>query len=219
MTSGITSSAILSPISPIERKKFQRNLLSWILIGVDLSPEGVILLRRSEMMRFIQSLNPNEAARVLKGLLDEDPLLTKKTYDMAVKVAGNVDAETVRGQVFSALDRLGMDDLNGRAGRTQYGYVEPDEAAWELFEEALNPFIDEMRKNQRRALPATAKAYCIGTIEGLLYYRDNSRSDLRDWLEDAPGEYIDTVVEEWKKGSPNDDEIAEVLDVAKGGRL
>ena len=92
------------------------------------------------MIRFIQSLNADEAARVLKSLLDEDPLLTKKIYDIAVKVAGNVDAESIRIRVFSALDRLDMDDLNSRAGRTRYGYVEPDEAAWELFEEALNPF-------------------------------------------------------------------------------
>ena len=137
---------------------------------------------------------------------------------MSLKVAGNVDGETVRDQAFSALDSLGMDDMNGRAGRTRYGYTEPDEAAWELFEEALAPFIEEMKKNQHRALPATAKAYCIGMIKGLLLFREKSISDLRDWLEDAPGEYIDNVVEEWKKGNPDDGDTMEIMDIAKGGR-
>jgi len=171
------------------------------------------------MMRLIQSLNVDEAARVLKGLLDEDPSLTKKTYDIAVRVASKIDSETVKNQVFSALDRLDMDDLNGRAGRTRYGYVEPGEAAWELFEEALDPFIEEMKNNQRRALPAVAKAYCIGIIKGLLSYRESSSSDISDWLDDAPGEYIDTVIEEWKKGNPNDDDIAEVMNTAEGDQL
>ena len=171
------------------------------------------------MMRFIQSLNKNEAAQVLKGLLDMDPLLTKKTYDIARRIAGNVDSETVKNQVFSALDRLDIDDLNGRAGRTRYGYVEPSEAAWELFEEALDPFIDEMKKNLHRTLPVSAKAYCIGMIEGLLLYRESSYSDLRDWLDDAPGEYIETVIEEWKKSNPSDDDVVEIMNTAKGGKL
>lgn len=32
------------------------------------------------------------------------------------------------------------------AGRQGWGYVEPTEAAWELLEGALNPFLDEMRR-------------------------------------------------------------------------
>ena len=181
--------------------------------------KGMIELRRSEMIRFIQGLNAGEASRVLKYLLGEDPLLAKKIYDAAMKVAGNVDVDTVKDKVFCKLDMLDMDDLNGRAGRTRYGYVEPDEAAWELFEEALTPFIDEMKKSQHRALSTAAKAYCIGIIKGLLLYEEISRSDLKDWLTDAPGDYIDAIIEEWKKGNPDNDDIAEVMDFSKGGRV
>jgi hypothetical protein len=84
-------------------------------------------------------------------------------------------------------------------------------------EEALQPFIDEMKKNQQRALPAVAKAYCIGIIKGLWAYEEESCSDFKDWVTDAPGEYVDTVVEEWKKGNPNDKDIAEVMSIVKGG--
>ena len=164
-------------------------------------------MKRSEMTRFIQSLNADEASKVLRDLLGDNPDLTKKAYEFAMKVTGDIDADDVMDEVFCELDRLDMDDLNGRAGRTRYGYVEPCDAAWELFEEALDPYIDEMRKNQQRALPATAKTYCIGIIKGLQKYEEESCSDIKDWMTDAPGEYIDTVIEEWKKGSPNDDDI------------
>ena len=169
------------------------------------------------MKRLVQSLNTDEASHTLKLLLDENPDLMKRIYDCAAKVTANVDAEGVADDVFSSLDILDYDDLNGRAGRTRHGYVAPDQAAWDLFEEALTPFINEMAKNHERMLPAVAKIYCIGIIKGLQRYEESSFSDLSDWLQDAPGEYIDTVVDEWKKGNPSDEDVAEVINIVRGG--
>ena len=171
------------------------------------------------MKKFIQSLSADEASRVLKCMLDNDPALMKKAYEAAVGVAGDVDADIIMGRVFSRLDMLDLDDLNGRAGRTRYGYVEPADAAWELFEEALDPFIDEIKKNQQRGLAAAAKAHCIGIVRGLWRYEEESSSDFAGWVEDTPGEYIDTVVEEWKKGNPSSEDIDEVMSIARGVRL
>jgi hypothetical protein len=39
-----------------------------------------------------------------------------------------------------------------------------------------------------------------------------------NWVEDAPGDFVDTVVEEWKKGNPNNCDIAEVMSIVKGDR-
>jgi hypothetical protein len=88
-----------------------------------------------------------------------------------------------------------------------------------MFEEALDPFIDEMKNNQKRALPAVAKAHCIGIVKGLQMYEEESSSDFSDWVEDAPGEYIDSVIEEWKKGKPSEEDIAEVMSIGRGERL
>ena len=175
-------------------------------------------MNRPGMKKFIQSLSADEAALVLKDMLDSDPSLMKKAYESAIKVACDVNADVVMNRVYNRLNRLDLDDLNGRAGRTRYGYVEPTDAAWELFEEALDPFIDEMKKNQKRALPAAAKAYCIGIIRGLWMYEEDSTSDFAGWVEDAPGEYVDTVIDEWKKGNPPSEDIAEVMSIAKGDR-
>ena len=173
-------------------------------------------MNRSEMNKFIRSLSADEGSQALKLLLDENPDLMKKVYDCAVMAAASVDAESIADDVFRSLNNLDYDDLNGRAGRTRHGYVSPDQAAWDLFEEALAPFIDEMAKNFKRALPAVAKSYCIGIIKGLLLYDSGSSSDLSDWLQDAPGEYIETVLDEWKKGNPGSEDVAEVMGVARG---
>ena len=176
-------------------------------------------MTRADMIKFVHSLSADETSQTLRILIDENPDFLKKTYDCAVKAVTTVDAEDIANDVFSSLDILDYDDLNGRAGRTQYGYVEPDQAAWDLFEEALTPFIDELAKNSKRKLPATAKSYCIGIIKGLQRYEKNSSSDLSDWLQDAPGEYIGTVVNEWKKGNPSNEDMAEVVRIVKVGRL
>jgi hypothetical protein len=75
-----------------------------------------------------------------------------------------------------------------------------------------------MKKNQKRTLPAVAKTYCIGIIMGLWRYEEGSSSDFSGWVEDAPGEYVDNVIEEWKKGNPSDDDIAEIMCFVKDGR-
>ena len=165
----------------------------------------------------MQGLSSDEASRVLRAMLDGDPDLLKKAYGIAQKVAGDVDADRIMNDVFCALDSLELDALSGRSGRTKYGYVEPTDAAWEIFEETLDPFIDEMRKNQQRALPSAAKTYCIGIVKGLLRYEEGSRSDFSEWVMDAPGEYIYTVVGEWKKGNPSSEDISEVMGIVEGG--
>jgi hypothetical protein len=175
----------------------------------------MILLNRSDMRKFVQGLSDGEASLVLKHLLDDTPDLMRTVYDIAVKVAGDVNADDITCDVFHELDMLDVDNLSGRSGRTRYGYVDPGDAAWEIFEEALQPFVDEMKKNQQRSLPVAAKAYCVGIIKGLVKYEEESSSEFKDWVTDAPGEYIDTVIDEWKKGNPNGDDVAEVTSFVK----
>ena len=170
-------------------------------------------MNSSEMKKFIESLNEHETSQVLKALLDSNPNLTKKIYDIAIKVVGDVDADEIMDEVYYALDGLDVDVLYSRSGKTRYGYVEPCDAAWEMFEEAITPFIDEMKKNQQRSLPEMAKTYCIGIIKGLWEFEKESNSDFKDWATDASGQFVDNVFEAWKKGKPSDEDIADVMSI------
>ena len=110
-------------------------------------------MNRSKMENFLQSLNADEASQVLKTLLENDPELIKKAYDIAMKAVGKLDADTIMDEVYYELNALDVDDLYSHSGKTRYGYVDPYDRAWEMFEDALSPFIDEMKKNQQRAYP------------------------------------------------------------------
>ena len=170
-----------------------------------------IRLNRAEMKKFIQGLNTDQASQTLKALLDDTPDFTKKIYDVAMKVIGGVDSDDIKEDVYFELDMLDVEDMSNRSGRTRYGYVEPYDAAYEMFEEALYPFIEEMKKNQQRELPILAKAHCIGIIKGLQQYENESTSDFKDWVVDAPLGYVHNVIDEWKKGKPSKEDIADIM--------
>lgn len=176
-------------------------------------------MKDSKMKDFIQGLNADEAAQVLRTLLNDNPDLEKKAYEIAMEVVGNTDAQQIADKVFWELNGLDVDDLYGHSGRTSDGYVDPYEKAGEMFEEALEPFIKEMKKNQQRGLPAIAKAYCIGIVKGLWRFDEKSSSDFTDWVIDMPGECADDVIKEWKKGNPGDDDIAEVMNIVKDAQV
>jgi len=173
-------------------------------------------MKHADMIKFIQSLSADEASQVFRDMLGNDPLLLKQAYETALMIVKDVDVDDIMNDVFCSLEGLDVDDLSGRSGRTRHGYTDPSDASWQMFEEELEPFINEMKKSQERGFPGVAKIYCIGIVKGLLLYDKKSCSDFYDWVQDAPGEYIDTVIDEWKKGKPADEDIAEVMNIARG---
>jgi len=174
------------------------------------------LSEKTDKMEIIQSLNPDDAFRVLLALLHESPDLEEKVYQIASQILCDVDSDEIADDVYNALDSLDIDDLYQRSGKTRYGYSEPSEEAWEMQEEALEPFIDEMIKYRERGMPVIAKRYCVGIIKGLQIFKKESASEILDWAEDAPGDNIEKVYDEWKKGRPSEEDLTDVLEIING---
>ena len=172
--------------------------------------------KKTDKMEIIRSLNPDDAFRVLLILLQESPDLEEKVYQIATNILCDVDSEEIMDDVYNALDSLDIDDLYQRSGKTRYGYTEPSEEAWVMQEEALEPFIDEMIKYRERDMPVIAKIYCVGIIKGLQNFKKDSSSEILDWAEDAPGDYIERVYDEWKKGRPSEEDLADVSGIING---
>jgi hypothetical protein len=55
-----------------------------------------------------------------------------------------------------------------------------------------------------------SKNYCIGIIKGILKYNLESKSEFKNWAVDAPEEYINIIMDRWKKNNPNLIDICEV---------
>lgn len=158
----------------------------------------------------LEIIKPDDALRILRLLAEQSNEVREKIQLLAMEILSDVDPESISDDVYAELDGLDVEELWDRSGKTRHGYVDPGEEACEMFEEVLNPFIDEMKKYQKMGLNEEAKNYCIGIIMGISKYSEESNSQFLDWAADVPAEYMNTVIDEWKKGNPFADEVKEI---------
>lgn len=152
----------------------------------------------------VKRLTPREAQAVLAQLLARHPELVGEAEGIARAMMSKVSFEEVADDVEAALRFPGLDELNDRAGPSRWGYTSPDEAAWDLLEEALQPFVDEMRRYAELGLEKPALEMCRGILMGLYRLRDgegpsdDGRSVLA-WAPDFPLEAAPMVVKAWRQ--------------------
>ncbi|MDQ3542747.1 MAG: hypothetical protein M3431_02605 [Actinomycetota bacterium] len=92
------------------------------------------------------SLAPSERSKVLDALLVAHPELNDEAARIASDLLTAVSVEQVAAEVEAALVWISLDGLAARAGRVQgRGYVHESEAAWELVDEAFEPFRSDLR--------------------------------------------------------------------------
>ncbi|MEW6047774.1 MAG: hypothetical protein AB1609_15045 [Bacillota bacterium] len=144
-------------------------------------------------------MKPDEAQAVLNQLLALHPELAGEAEEIAQVLLSDVSFEAVADEVESALRFPDLDDLNARAGPSRWGYTPPDEAAWELLEEALQPFIDEMTRYVELAMEKQALEICQGILLGLYRLRDAEDHEVLQWAADFPFEVASRVVKTWSE--------------------
>jgi hypothetical protein len=132
-------------------------------------------------------LSPHEGAGVLRTILERHPELAAEAEEIAKATVTDVDAEAGAEDVEQAVLDLDLSELDSRAGRQEWGYVEPAEAAWEILAEAIDPFLDDMKRHIELGFEAAALATCSGIVLGLYRCRDKN-SQLLGWAEDFPAD-------------------------------
>jgi hypothetical protein len=142
-------------------------------------------------------LSSAEAASVLHHLLQRHPELQPEAENAATDILSQVSFLTVADDVESAVLQFDYDDLNSRAGRHSWGYVEPSEAAGELLEEAVEPFMEDMKRYLELGLEEQALELCQGILLGLYRVRDGEKNDILGWAPDFPGEAAENAFKAW----------------------
>jgi hypothetical protein len=90
--------------------------------------------------------------------------------------------------------------LNGRAGyRPGVGYVDPSEAADEILDEALQPFLDDLRRRARLGLQPAAADLAVGILLGLYRCRDGGSESLLEYCPDYAIERASGVLAQCRK--------------------
>lgn len=144
----------------------------------------------------LDALQPQEALLTVIRLVAAHPELLAEVEAIARSVLGDVSFESIADEVEDAVRQLTLDDMNGRAGKHSWGYVEPTEAAWELLEEAVEPYVEDMKRKFGAGLESEALVLCQGIVLGLYRLRDPAASDFLAWAEDFPGAAAGNAIEE-----------------------
>ena len=163
----------------------------------------------------IDEINEEDAYMILKQLANEDDTVKKRIEKIALDYLSDVDIDEIAEHVFDELDSIEVEELWDQSGSTRYGYVDPYEHAWEMFEEQLEPFIDQMEKYLNLSMYTEAKGYCLGILKGIYKFEKAATTEFADWAVDAPHNYFEVVHDKWKKKHKDKDDIEEVENIIK----
>jgi len=156
--------------------------------------------RSTKKASVLDRLRPEEAQTVLWRLLAAHRELRSEAQQIAKSLLSEVAFEWVADEVEEAVRDLGLDELGSRAGKHSWGYTEPSEAAWELLEERVSPFIEDMKRQFELGLDAEALEICRGIVLGLYRVRNAQGDDVLQWAPDFPAETAANAVTTWCDG-------------------
>ena len=161
-------------------------------------------------MNILDKISSNDALAILKTLFKQDEDIAKKIEQIAIEYLSRVDIDDIASEVYFDLNDIEVEEVWDRSGNTRDGYIEPTEMAWEMFEEALNPYLKELKKYQELSMHNEAKNYCMGILKGIYQFEKESKSEYKDWADDAPGEYFGEILDEWKNNCKNSEDVKEM---------
>jgi hypothetical protein len=151
----------------------------------------------------IDNLSPADALSILKTLAANDDQLANRIAQIALEHLSQVGQEEVAALVYDGLNFLEVEEVWDRAGSTRQGYVEPGEAADQMIDEVLEPFLADMKKYQQLGLSVQARQLCMGLLAGLCRFDDESTSQFKEWAAGAPAVFTEAVIDAWQEGKPS----------------
>ena len=191
-----------NPLNDIETNKLTRK--------DDVNNHSKTNKKKKKRKNIFDIISKEDAFDVLKILYDRDKIIAKQIEAIVDDLLRQIDIDNVSEEVYFDLDSLDVEELWQRSGSTRDGYIEPHEMSWEMIEDALEPFLNELKKYQELSLFNEAKQYIMGILKGIYLYEKKSNSEFKDWAVDAPGEFFESIFDDWKKSCKIDKDIDEV---------
>lgn len=84
-----------------------------------------------------------------------------------------------------------------------------------MFEEALEPHIEELRKCQKLGMDEEAKLHCMGILKGIYKFEKEATTEFQDWAVDDPHGNFIQVFDEWRKGNKDPKNLEEMDEFVK----
>lgn len=160
---------------------------------------------KPDNQNIVDSMTGEDALRILRNLCASDPAVRKCLLAEAERVLADVDVDEVAESVLFDLDAISVEDLWDRSGASRHGYSSPDEMAAQMFEEALHPHEEEIKKYQKLSMSDQCMHYVMGTLKGIYRFEKEAESEFKDWATDVPAETFGFLLDEWRKDARKGD--------------
>lgn len=164
---------------------------------------------RTRKASIMDSLSLGEKGELLDQLLAVQPQLRAQVEQLAHDRLAAEDRDSIAAQVEDALTGHGIEELSSRAGRQPgRGFVHESEAAGEILDEALQPFLDDLHRRAKLGMTTAATELAIGVLCGLYEIRDSESDTLLGYAPDYAINRADHVIQECSKAGitlPDDD--------------
>lgn len=148
----------------------------------------------------LTSCSNAEKALVLAALVNDDSELRERAEGVADHILATVDVMAISDLITETILELDTEDLANRVGPLRHGYVEPTDAAWQLLEEAIQPWIADLRRRGRLGFHQAATDLTTAMTQALEAVDERTdRVDdclLRQWAPDFSSEAMSWVQQE-----------------------
>lgn len=150
------------------------------------------------MIDIIKKLTPERALEVVVRLCEKEGAVRDAVIAEAKSMLREFDTDGVADDVYVALDSIDVHDCWDRAGSSRVGYTSPEDAAVELIDEELQPFIDKTKGYSELGMTVEETMHCKGVILGIYRFQHESKSEFLDWAVDIPIECVRALLADWR---------------------
>jgi len=139
-------------------------------------------------------------------LVRSSPEIAARAEELAREFLEDVDSEMIAESLADDLSYPKIEDVWDTSGSTRDGYIEPCERAYEMLEEILDEYIEEMNMYFKRGMVDQSREYCAGIMLGIKRFCEESCSGLLEELPDFYDE-ADPIRKEWEDNVADERQI------------
>lgn len=161
----------------------------------------------------LDEIDRDQALIILKKLVEKQPSTIKPIKEIIKQLNGELNVDDIGKELFVDLDLLAVEDLWDNSGSTRHGYVDPVDLAFDMVEEAVEPYMNKFRTFLSNSRWEEAKIICMGILLGLNEFETKSNSDFKDWAPDVSDTLKSNLLDEWNDGCKKQALIDEVNDL------
>lgn len=156
---------------------------------------------------YFDSLDLTRGHQILRSLIRQYPEIAARAEELAEEILLDVDIEDIANSLADDLNGPAIEAVWDSSGGTRDGYVDPSERAYEMLEEIINPYIDEMKIYILRDMKDQSRDYCAAILLGMHKFETEYSSLVLGEVPDFCYDMSQYVREKWEESVEDEEQV------------